>query len=321
MKHFIILLCLFSISCSNQVKFDLPQTSQNFAQDIKYNNKVDFLFVIDNTQSMNSVQKFLASQIPLLTDSLVSLKMDYHIGVVSTTLNINYPHSGKLLGEPLFLDSLTPNLNEQIKKKILIGEVGFTLEQGLDAMVKVLSEDYLTTEGKGFLRPDSFLNIIVLSNEDDQSKYPWNYYAEYLDKLRPDDEDGTKSWAMHFFGVLSLQDNCPSGDWSNYKSPGYKFLELVNYSSGVSESICGSSLYKSISGIKARVVQILKDYKLNTLPEVSTIRVYINDKLIPEDEVNGWTYIKSKNIIRFNGSSVPKLDDAIRVDFKPREAQ
>lgn len=321
MKKLLLSLMLFVVSCANQVSFDLPQTSENFAQDIKYNNKVDFLFVIDNTKSMSAVQGFLAEQVPLLTEAMVNLKMDYHIGVVSTTLNSGYPYSGKLIGEPKFLDSKTTNFSEVLKKRILMGEVGFTIEQGLDSMVKVLSPDSLNGEAKGFLREDSYLNIIVLSNEDDESKYGWNYYAEFLDKLRPDYEDGSKSWALHFFGVLSFQDNCPSGDWSFYKSPGFKFLELVGYSSGMSGSICDNTMFKALSGIKARVIQVLTDYKLNRVPNIDTIKVFINGNLVEKNDVNGWSYIQDKNIIRFNGTAIPKADDSINVDFKPAEAQ
>lgn len=321
MKRFLLIIIFFLASCANQVSFNLPQTSENFAQDIKYNNKVDFLIVVDNTKSMDVVQKYLAEQIPALTDALVNLKMDYHIGVVSTTVNPAYPYSGKLMGEPKYLDSRTANFNEELKKKILIGEVGFTIEQGLDAMVKVLSPDYLEAEGKGFLRKDSFLNVIILSNEDDSSIYGWTHYAEFLDKIRPDYDDGTKAWALHFFGVLSFQDKCPSGDWSFYKSPGFKFLELVKYSSGMSASICDANLYKAFSGIKARVIQVLTDYKLNAIPNIDTIKVYINDQLIENNSINGWSYIKDKNVIRFNGTAIPKADDSIKVDFKPAEAQ
>lgn len=321
MKKLFGILILFIVGCSNQVEFDLPQTSENFAQDIKYNTKVDFLFIIDNTSSMSVVQKYLADQIPVLTEALTSLKMDYHIGVVSTTMNRQFPYSGKLFGEPKYIDSSSGNLNDLIKNKILIGDKGATIEQGLDAMTSVLSDDYASGEGKGFLREDSFLNIIVLSNEDDESKSSWSYYAEFLDKLRPDYDDGTKSWAMHFFGVLSFDDPCPSGDWGFYKSPGFKFLELVKYSSGSSGSICGSNIHKSLSSIKARIIQVLTDYKLNVPPNLETLKVYINNHLVPQDATNGWVYVKEGNLIRFNGTSVPKSDDSIRADFKPLEAQ
>ncbi|MCB0369192.1 MAG: hypothetical protein KDD45_06980, partial [Bdellovibrionales bacterium] len=220
-----------------------------------------------------------------------------------------------------FLDSSVQNLNDALKKQILVGEGGSTIEQGLDAMNSVLTNNYVNEQGVPFLRSDSFLNIIALSNEDDSSQYEWKYYAEFLNKLRPDFEDGSKSWALHFFGVLSLNDSCPSGDWSFYKSPGYKYMELANYSSGFTGSICGNDLYKSLSAIKARVIQVLTDYKLKDIPDLSTLRVYINDQLVPEDINNGWSYIRENNVIRFNGNYVPKSDDSIRVDFKPAEAQ
>ncbi len=320
MKTFISMICVFLVSCSNSVNFDLPQTSQNFAQDIKYNNKVDFLFIVDNTSSMGVVQKYLADQLPFLIDSFSELRMDFHIGVVTTTMNSHFDYSGKLFGNPKFIDSSSKNINEELAKKILVGLDGATIEQGLDAMVSVFSDVYLNGEGKNFLRKDAYLSVIALSNEDDESHFEWTYYADFLNKLKPNYEDGSKAWSFNFFGVLSLNDQCPSGEWSFYKSPGIKFLELVKYSSGFSGSICGSNIYTALSGIKSRVIQVLTDYKLKEVPEVSSIKVYLNNQLIDQDEKNGWTYIKEFNLIRFNGTAIPKSDDGIRVDFKPLES-
>lgn len=187
-------------------------------------------------------------------------------------------------------------------------------------METVLGESYRSTEGKGFLREESFLNIIVLSNEDDSSPEAWNHYAAFLDKLRPDNADGTKSWSMHFFGVLSMTDSCSSSDWG-YKYPGYKYMQMSDYSGGVKGSLCGTDLYKSVSGIKARMIQILTDYKLDRKPNIDTIKVYVNGVAVKKDDANGWSYIADKNLVRFNGTAVPSADDGIRVDFTPMEAE
>lgn len=319
MKNWILAALLFLMGCSNSVDFNVNDASQSFAQDVKYNRKVDILFIIDNSQSMNLVQKELNNQIPYLFDSLKNLNMDIHIASASTTMNINFPDRGRLLGDPKYISMDIPDFMEEIKKKIFIGDNGSTIEEGLYSMATVLSDSYLATEGKGFLRDDSFLNVIVLSNEDDSSPEPWTAYATFLDKLRPDFKDGSKSWAMNFFGVLSMNDNCSSSDWG-FKNPGIKYMELVNYSGGFKGSLCGTDLYRSVTSIKARIVQILTDYKLERLPNIDTIRVYVNGIEVPKNDTNGWSYIADKNLVRFNGSAVPKADDGIRVDFTPSEA-
>lgn len=319
MKKWVLLPLAFLLGCSNGVEFEVGKTSQEFAQDVKYNRTVDILFIIDNGASMNMVQQQLHDQLPYLFDSLRDLDMDIHIATTSMTMLSSFPESGKLVGTPKYITADTPNFIEELKKKIFIGENGSTLEEGLAAMESVLSESYRKTEGKGFLRDDSYLNIIVLSNEDDKSPKPWNYYASLLDKLRPDHADGTKAWSMNFFGVLSQQDTCSSSQWG-FKEPGVKFMEMVNYSGGVKGSLCGNDLYRSVSSIKARIIQILTDYNLDRKPRIDTIRVYVAGKEIAKDDVNGWSYIASSNLIRFNGTSVPNAEEGIRVDFLPEEA-
>lgn len=319
MKKIGLLCLLFLVSCKNGVDFAVQETSQEFAQDVKYNRTIDILFIIDNGTSMNVVQKQLQDQIPYLFESIKALNMDIHIATTTTTMHSAYPDRGRLLGTPRYISMDTPNFIEEAKKKIFVGETAFTVEEGLRSMEIVLSDSYQSTEGRGFLRKDSFLNVIVLSNEDDASPQPWAYYADFLDKIRPNHPDGTKSWAVNFFGLLSMQDSCASNEWGD-KFPGYKLMELVDYSGGVKGSICGTDLYKSVSSIKARIIQILTDYKLEKLPREESIRVYVSGKIVPKDNVNGWSYIKEKNLVRFNGTSVPAAEAGIRVDFVPLEA-
>ncbi len=320
MKIFGIILLLFLTACNNGVEFGVREQSQNFAQDIKYNRKVDILFVIDNSQSMNLVQQQLINQIPYMFDSLQSLNMDVHIASTSTTMNSHFENRGRLIGTPKFISSETPNFLEELKKRIFIGEDGSTIEEGLSSMETVRGAWSRAPEGKGFLREESFLNIIVLSNEDDSSPEAWNYYAAFLDKLRPNNADGTKSWAMHFSGVLSMADSCSSSDWG-YKYPGYRYMQLADFSGGTKGSLCGTDLYKSVSSFKARMIQILTDYKLDRKPNLDTIKVFVNGFPVAKDEANGWSYIVANNLVRFNGTAVPKADDGIRVDFTPIESE
>lgn len=320
------LLCLFLVlsflvGCSNDVEFQVRETSQDFAQDIKYNKTVDILFIIDDGSSMQAVQKQLSDQVPYLFGSLRDLNMDIHIATTSMTMKSGFPQRGKLIGDPKYITQDTPNFDEEMRKKIFIGEQGSSLEEGLASMEVVLGESYRSTEGKGFLRNDSFLNIIVLTNEDDKSPESWKHYAEFLDKLRPNHADGTKSWAMNFFGIVSMDDPCNSSAFGPHKEPGFKFMELVTYSGGVKGSICGTDLYKSVSSIRARLIQILTDYKLSKNPQVATIKVFVAGREVPRDDTNGWTYIAAQNLIRFNGTAVPKADEGIRVDFLPTDAE
>jgi hypothetical protein len=75
-----------------------------------------------------------------------------------------------------------------------------------------------------------------------------------------------------------------------------------------------------VTHIKARIIQVLTDYKLTRKPDLATVRVYANNQLVPHDATNGWDYIADGNLIRFYGSWIPASDVVIRVDFKPATA-
>lgn len=319
LKYLIVSL-LWMTGCSDKVNFDLPQTTDNFAQSITYNNKVDILWIVDNSLSMLKHQQNLSLKMADLVTILNSLKMDYHMAVVTTSMGGTNPDGGRFIGSPKFVTASTPDLINNFQNRLIVGEAGSNNERGLESMATALSPSYLSNEGRGFLRDDAFLVVIALSDEDDKSAVsnPVNYYASFLDKLKKPWVDGSRSWLFNFIGVLPNSSNCKT--FNDYSEAGLTFIDLSKMSGGVQTSICTTNLTEAVRDIRARIFQIMTDFKLTTAPAVETISVTINDKVIPRDTVNGWDYLPSTNVIRFYGSAVPPADASIKVDFKPKEA-
>ncbi|MEN0060007.1 MAG: hypothetical protein AAGB31_14295, partial [Bdellovibrio sp.] len=156
-------------ACSQEVAFDLPQTNNTFEGNVSYNNKVDILWIVDNSSSMLQPQRNLSNQIPSLVSKLNQLKMDYHMAVVTTSMGGTNPDGGKFIGSPKYVTSTTPNLVSTLTSRMVIGEAGSNNERGLESMATALSASYLANEGKGFFREDALLVVIALSDEDDKS--------------------------------------------------------------------------------------------------------------------------------------------------------
>lgn len=307
------------VACSN-VKFDLPPTSEKFDQKIAYNNKVDIIWIVDNSTSMLKHQKNLSAQIPDLVQKLNTLKMDYHIAVITTSIGGDHPDGGKLIGSPKFLTATTPDLESSLKNRMIVGEVGSNRERGLESLYNVLSPAYVNNEGVGFLREDALLVIIALSDEDDKSAVsnPFKYYSEFLDKIKQPWVDGSRSWVFNFIGVLPSSVNCRT--FNDYAEAGLIFIDMVNFSGGVKESICSTNFSTAVSNIRSRIYQILTDFKLAKKPVIESIVVTIDGQSIPRDSTNGWDYVEPLNAIRFYGAAVPAADADIKIDFKPKEA-
>lgn len=313
------IICGTLMACSNP-KFGLPEKQDSFSQSVAYNNKVDILWIIDNSASMLQPQRNLSSQLSSLVGTLNSLKMDYHMAVVTTSLGGANPDGGKFLGSPKYVTSTTPDLVNNLASRMVTGESGSNNERGLESMSVALSPSYLANEGKGFLRNDALLVVIALSDEDDKSAVsnPVNYYTGFLDALKAPWIDGSRSWMFNFIGVLANSSACST--FSNYAEPGLIYMDLVKKTRGTMESICNNNLSSAVSNIRARIYQILTDFKLSGKPLVETIVVKINGADVPRNSSNGWDYIAETNSIRFYGSAVPAADASIKVDFKPAEA-
>ncbi|KYG62062.1 hypothetical protein AZI85_07630 [Bdellovibrio bacteriovorus] len=308
------------MACAQDVKFDLPADSDNFDQNVTYNNKVDILWIVDNSSSMLKHQQSLSSQVPDLVTKLNSLKMDYHMAVVTTSVGGTNPDGGKFIGSPKFVTKSTPDLVNSLKSRMIVGEAGSSNERGLQSMEIALSPSYLANEGRGFFREDALLVVIALSNENDKSPVsnPVAYYTNVLDSLKRPWVDGSRSWVFNFIGVLPTSINCST--FNDYSESGLTFIDIAKASGGVTESICSSSLTTAVTNIRSRIYQILTDFKLSKKPLIETITVKINGVSIPRSNVNGWDYIESINAVRFYGSAVPAADASIKVDFKPKEA-
>jgi hypothetical protein len=306
----------------NQQQFGLAAQSQEFGQKAMYNTQVDVLWVIDTSSSMDTHQNLLADQMGLFVDAMNQTGLDYHLAV--TTMDMSSSGAkGKFVaaaGTPLVLTSQTPNLTSILQQRIRLGGSGSPVERGLEAMKAALSSPLASATGynSGFLRKDALLVVVFLSNEDDQSASM--DYGAFLDEVRPPLAlTGERSWLAQFMGVTDGDSSCKTSAWSQagYSEVGTKYIALANESGGTSEAICDADLKRALTNVKARILEVITEFHLDRTPDLSSLAVYINGALVPQDATNGWTYYASSNSIRFHGTAVPPVDSSIRIDYDP----
>lgn len=315
-------LVLIATGCESGVRFGLKSQSEQFSQSVTYNNKVDILFVVDNSTSMNDHQTELSRNVPDLINRLNALKMDYHIAVTSTTMSTDttrFPMTRQLLGSPKYLTNA--NIGA-LASRLLVGDTGSDSERGLLAMEHVLSESYLNSVAPSFLRRDALLSVIFIGDEDDFSVNDPTYYENFLNRLKPPFNEGGRAWIANFIGVIRASTSCDT--LGTHVSAGSRYISLVDRSGGVKSSICERNLVPAVSEIKARIVEILSAFRLDSEPKIETIRVLVGGVPISNDPVDGWTYEKQTDtngktghFLKFHGRSVPAADAAISVDYDP----
>lgn len=311
------------VSCGNDQSFRVAPASEGFLQHVTYNNKVDLLWVIDNSTSMNHHQQNLSNQFASFIDVLNTKKIDYNIAITTMDMSAS-GEKGKFIGTPKVITSKMSNAKELFKSNVLIGENGSDTERGLEAMQRALSPELLGSQNAGFLRDDAQLAVIFVTNEEDYSAGSVTNYADFLDSLKPGNGDvEPPKWMANFIGITQPNGVCFTR--GEIADPGDRYMELADISNGGIAEICSDDLSIALTNIRKRIVERLVEFRLSMKPKLDSIRVSVNSVVIPQDAENGWTYEDKTAqggpfVIRFHGTSVPAADARVRIDYQPEKA-
>ena len=158
--------------------------------------KVDILWVVDNSSSMQAKQQRLAANLHNFMSFLNTQKVDYHLGVVSTD-TFDPKQSGRLqnnagLPQPWINADAGANADSYFVTNVGLGELGTGDEKGLlggmMALTPPLSPASNANPDAGaqncarlldggvdcFLRKDAALYTVIISDEEDSSCSPLN---------------------------------------------------------------------------------------------------------------------------------------------------
>ncbi len=173
----------------------------------KINNNLDLLFLIDDASGTAAMQQKFVAQLPTFVQVLQQLPNglpNLHIAVVSSDMGAPSDQmsavactpqgdQGQFLAQPRGTCSSTTlatnatflsdansqaNFTDPVDKVLqciaLLGSSGCGFEQPLAALTRALGADGAPppAANAGFLRPDAYLGIVILSNEDDCSTPP-----------------------------------------------------------------------------------------------------------------------------------------------------
>lgn len=207
--------CAGCVGCKSPVDSngsDLPSACQTVSPLIQPQ-KLDVLFMIDNSTSMQEEQDAVASELTTFIDELKQgggVATDFHVGVITssvyqhTNAGMNFdkrypsqsgalqpvppglPDGGVVLGSPdageRILDGLDPDLVEKFSRLVQQGTQGSGQETPFEAIrLAVTDLDKVSLELGGnasFLRDRARLLVVVVSDEDDCSERvqadPWH---------------------------------------------------------------------------------------------------------------------------------------------------
>ncbi len=343
--YFLLSICLgFLFGCGSPVEFGIGASIKIFKQSHdSFSNQIDVLWVIDNSGSMAPIQAKLVNNFDSFINNFVSKKYDFHLSVTTTEaykarpnfLNNpelakfkDYMPGGPVTGVPIILPT-TPDLESTFVINATQGVNGSGDERAFSSMRESLDSSF----NSGFLRPQSFLAVIILSDEDDFSNDSraefiddHNYansgldtvdsYVSYLDQL-------TKSTgAFRRYNVSSIavtDQNCYDKHILETGATiiGQRYIDISHKTDGVIASICDDNYSNSLIAIQNKIAELSTQFYLDKTPKIDSISVRVNGNLVPPGALQGWTYNAVANSIVFHGEAIPNQDAEVTVIFQP----
>jgi hypothetical protein len=190
--------------------------------------ELDLLIVMDNSASMEPYQAQLGQHFNAFISYFDVADVDYHIALITT--DTVRSDRGIFLGE--VIDPETPDPEAAFSTMINVGSGGSGTEMGLEAARLALTEPLASTENVGFLRPDAFKTVVIVSDEDDASPDPVHVYVNDL-------VAASGGGRMDFNASTVTVTDVDSCDEDKHLShAGTRYIAAVDETGGVSGNIC-----------------------------------------------------------------------------------
>lgn len=336
--------------------FSVLSDSSQFQQSVTFTpRKLDVLFVVDNSGSMATSQNNLANNFPSFIDKFIEKGYDFRIAV--TTTDAFYGDQFIANGCSLCTPEQTRFRSGTSPKVYVIDQANYDLNQS--AEIQRLKNDFtlnvkVGTNGSGderafssfkaalssnlnsgFHRPDAFLAVVIVSDEEDfsQSEFTMNEsysnpnlhtvssYRDYLSTFT----GGLPSQDYSVSTISIVDQNCRNslaGGTGGVQKVATRYIELSQITGGTQNSIC-SPFDQTLDNISTQIISESQPvYTLNKKPIVASITVVIDGVSVPQSSTDGWSYDASNNTITINGLTYkPTAGSSIAINFDPDLSQ
>jgi hypothetical protein len=321
--------------------------------------KIDVLWVVDDSGSMAPRQENLARNLSSFMTEFTRNSVDYRIAVTTTDIFIE---AGRFVGSPAVLTPKTPNVLAAFASAVKVGTDGSPYEAGMQGGLLAIEKQQATnaqavstcqakcpandgtcrgactTDDANFtfLRPDAYLYVIFISDEEDESAGDVRYYYRYFETAKGVGNDAMVTTAA----IIGPANNtCSAG-------VGARYQQLSTLTGGEVGSICDAEFAAALKKLASNAVGLKRKFALQAKPNVSTLTVSLKypcnvaaDVVLPcasvdrtacadaaVDAVNlvctpvqggddGWAYEADTNLVYFSGASVPGLNAEVDLQY------
>jgi len=312
--------------------------------------EVDVLFVVDNSGSMGEEQSNLSRNFSSFISAAAAWDTDYQIGIVTTQTEGDVPNPGggdlapgELLGS-LNNRIITPANSGAFATNVRVGTADTTAsasERGLEAARLALTDPVITDLGaacsddsecgsayrciqgtagtpracggynRTFLREDASLEIVFVSDEEDQSRAELSFFIDFFKSIK-----GFRNESLfHASAIVGPSGGCSSSNGE--ADAGNRYIEVARETGGEVGSICDSDFASSLRNIGDRAFGLRVQFFLSRAADPATVSVYdiACDGSGRTPRGSGWTFDVESNAIIFDDASAPSPGDCFEVEY------
>lgn len=266
--------------------------SQNTGDTI---NKVDIVWIVDDSGSMGDDQESIANNFSAFIDEFLTQAKDFKMGITTTDI---FRKNGKFVHDLELLTSVKAAENESqfkqdFRDEIKVGTRGSGREFAFDNMV----ESTIHSFNQNFFRDDALLAFVVVTDEPEQGEDTVQQYYDDLLAFKGGDKNLVKVYPIHrVFGTSKDQ----------------RFKDIADLSGGFTADIQGD-FYKNLRDIGGTILNLIGSFILTQKPfNPSAIEVFVEGVKV----TSGWSYKSNANSIVFDEGQVPEEGAKVKVVYE-----
>ena len=320
-------LVLWSLAACAPPEFSIVvfDTTETFQQSPA--TKVDLLLVVDNSISMASFQQNLAANFDGFVSFFDAAGIDYQIGVVTTSVLEPPPSSqsdcseddiaaipgpGQLVQREIITPS-TPDPSSVFSDLVQVGTCGSGLEMGWEAALLAVTSPLSETSNAGFVRDDSRLSVLFVSDEDDRSP---RSVGDYLARLQDVKGATTRSTLDVSALVATTPRTCPEEQAENAVR-GERYIDGAQRAGGFVGDICTDDYADLATQLSQRASGLQDVFVLGSEPDPDTLEITIDGVAVPAC-TGAWSFDRTaadEPAVRFPRDALPPPLSQISVRY------
>jgi hypothetical protein len=274
--------------------------TESFNQTAEETKKVDIMWVIDDSGSMADEQTALGDNFDSFITQFINMDVDFKMGITTTDTSSDKKKGKMVTGSDTKLTSAAAAANpnqfmSDFKSLVQVGTGGSGYEKGLAA-----TEGFMDKYAASFIRPDAYLAVVVLSDEEDQSPELVKYYTDYLKAFK------SNAGLVKIYSIVNVNDVNTGGNTIGHA----RYQAASEQTAGVMSNIM-DDFADVLLDMGKSIVNLLDSFALAAAPVDGTLKVYVNGV-----ETSNYTYDSASHSIKFDAGNLPPVGAQVTVKYK-----